>query len=233
MFTIILFFKVLNRKIRDKILWKVFHKSLPRPWMTHEEIIIIEGVLKKLKPKRCLEWGGGYSTLIFPQFAGQNTKWVSVEHNKDWAEKIKRINKNPNVTISHVPQNNPSVGSLGEDETVINFEDYKDYLEFPSQFASFDFILIDGRARKYCLVEALDFSKKNSIVVLHDAERKQYHQALEHYKYSFSFSDYTQGLIKLWIGSNSINVRKRFNVNKYMKLFQLYLFSVWLRKLFK
>jgi len=228
---IIPFCKILYRYSKGKILWHLFHRTISRPMMSFAETIIIEEVLNNLKPMRCLEWGAGYSTLIFPRFAGQNTRWIALEHNPDWALKIKVLNKNPNVTISYIAPNKFPWSDENNDGGLL---DLKDYIDFPDQFAPFNFILVDGRARKDCLIKAYDLCKEDGIVVLHDAERQYYQQPLRLYQYQFSFSEHTQGQIKLWMGSKSINISKRFRVNRYTKLAQLLRFFGKIRsKLFK
>ena len=230
---IILFCKYLYRYFRHKIPYNVFNNyAYCEPWMTPQEIIIIEEVLKNLKSKRCLEWGSGYSTLVFPKLAGQDAKWLAIEHNHDWALKIKELNKKPNVTISYIAPNKFPWSDENNDGDLL---DLKDYVEFPSQFAPFDFILVAGRARKDCLIKAYNLCEDDGIVILHDAERRYYHQSLKLYKYQFSFFEHTQGRIRLWMGSKSINISKCFMVNRHTKLAQLLIFLDKVRggKLFK
>ena len=45
-------FRILLKKLKYKFL------ASGRPWMNILEIIIIGDIIKKLNPKRCLEWGG-------------------------------------------------------------------------------------------------------------------------------------------------------------------------------
>ena len=207
--------KLLAKNLDKKIVHKILRKPFLGPWMSPLEIIIVENILKGLKPKKCLEWGSGYSTLMFPKLLDRDSQWISVEHDFDWAKKIKSINKRSNVNIFYVAPNNLSWSDLYKDGAV---SDLKDYIEFPCQFMPFDFILIDGRARKDCLIKALDLLKKGGIAVLHDAERVYYREPLGLYKYGFSFSDYTHGKVKLWIGSNEVDIEKGFNVSQYLKL---------------
>jgi hypothetical protein len=52
--------------------------------------------------------------------------------------------------------------------------DLKDYLEYPSRFGKYDFILIDGRARVGCLEKAQGLAREGGVIVLHDANRRYY-----------------------------------------------------------
>ena len=65
-----------------------------KPWMKYNEVAIIRNVLKTLKPKRCLEWGAGFSSLYFPDYLENESKWFSIEHDLTWFNKIKAMNKN-------------------------------------------------------------------------------------------------------------------------------------------
>jgi len=210
--------KALYRHCRNIILFNVLRRQDITPYMSFEETVIIEEILGKFKPKKCLEWGTGYSTLLFPGYAGENANWLSVEHDEEWASRIKKMNKNANAIISYAAPNNPSWTDPDHDGA---FCDLKDYIEFPGSYGPFDFILVDGRARKDCLIKARDIINDNGIVVLHDADRKYYQQPLELYKYKFSFSDYTGGWIKLWVGSKGININEYIDVYGQVELLQL------------
>jgi len=214
---VLLFLKFFYRRYKDKIMHKIFHRPIIMPWMTYREVAIIEEVLKKLKPKKCLEWGTGYSTLVLSSFVRKSKSWISIEHDIAWAAKIKNINRKSNVAIYCIPPNNfPWTDEYGDG----NFYDLKDYVEFPSRFMPFDFILIDGRARKDCLIKAYDMLSKEGIVILHDAQREYYHQPLKLYKYQLFLQEHMGRMI--WIGSKGIDINKMINLNKYIKLERIF-----------
>ena len=50
-----------------------------QPWMSKEEIKLIEKYLNKNQV--VLEWGSGGSTAHFSKFVKE---WYSIEHDKDW-----------------------------------------------------------------------------------------------------------------------------------------------------
>jgi hypothetical protein len=137
--------------------------SKTKPWMLDREIQIIEEVLRKLKPKKCLEWGSGYSTLFFPKRVRGITKWISIDHDKDWFTKIYEQNDSSNIELYHVPPNNFPWTDENNDGSV---SDLRDYIDFPERFGKFDFILVDGRARKQCLIKAREIINDKGIVVL-------------------------------------------------------------------
>ena len=65
------------------------HNSF-KPHMKNREILILEELLRNLKPKNCLEWGSGYSTIYFPKFLIKDSKWLSIEHSAEWADRVKK-----------------------------------------------------------------------------------------------------------------------------------------------
>lgn len=208
--------------LKDNFLEKHFRAEINKPWMVYEEIHIIEEILLNLRPKNCLEWGAGYSTLYFPKLLGNEAKWTSIEHERSWAEKIIRLNKNGNVQVIPIAPNKlPWTDQFGDG----NYSDLVDYIEYPGKFGKFDFILIDGRARKDCLIKALDIIDDLGIVVLHDANRKHYHGPFSSYKYQTLFNDKRAKEGGLWIGSKGREINDILNVGKHKKLWQIY--DIW------
>lgn len=209
-FMMLLFLKFFYRHWENKIAHKFFHKSILIPWMTYREAAIIEEVLRKLKPKKCLEWGAGYSTLVLSSFIRRSASWIAIEHDTAWAEKIKSINRRSKVAVYSVPPNHfPWTDEHGDG----NFSDLKDYIEFPARFAPFDFILLDGRARRECLAKAHAIISKEGLVILHDAQREYYHPLFKLYKYQLLLRDYAGRII--WMGSKEIDVNKMLDFNKF------------------
>ena len=217
-FIIILLSQIYN-EYRYKIKSKISNKAIIKPWMKYREIEIIEEILKRLRPKKCLEWGSGNSTIYFPNFVSKNSNWISIEHEKDWAAKIKSKNQNLNVEIFHITPNHFPWTDDHEEGT---YSDLMDYVEFPSKFGNFDFILIDGGARKGCLIKAYKLLKNEGIVVLHDANSDYYNEPFVLYKHYVLFRDYRNSAGGLWIGSKGININEILDVNKYKKLWRIY-----------
>jgi predicted O-methyltransferase YrrM len=212
-------FRQKYKEYKSNVLKKKFNITSIKPVMKFREIEIIEDILKNLKPNNCLEWGAGYSTIYFPRFFKTNTTWLSIEHDENWAEKIQQLNKNPNIKIFlKKPNNYPWTDPFNDG----SLSDLKDYIEFPARFGLFDFILIDGRARKDCLLKALEFINNKGIVILHDANRKYYHQNFKHYKHSIYFENYRPKSHGLFIGSKGISIESVLDVNKHKKLWRTY-----------
>lgn len=147
-----------------------------KPWMQDDQVELVERILLSFGKRtlRILEWGSGGSTVYFPKLLekkGINYLWMSLEHKEEWAEKIrKETTKHKNVQVNLFKQKSESPSS-------INLDGYVQHPRVSCEIAEnkFDFILIDGRARARCLVEAKFLIKNNGIILLHDAERVKYH----------------------------------------------------------
>lgn len=185
---------------------RILKRQIIKPWMRSWEIEVIEKILVNIKPKKSLEWGAGYSTLYFSKFLEDEAKWISIEHQYEWYLKVKDLaNKKGirNVEIYYVgPNRSPWSGPWNDG----SYDDFKDYVEFPSRFGKFDFILIDGRARRACMHKAYDLIDDNGVVVLHDANRERYHEAFDLYKYQILFTDHRKMEGGIWIGSKKLPI---------------------------
>ena len=196
--------------------------------MKIREIQIVDEILRNLQPEKSLEWGAGYSTIYFPKFLKKNAKWFSVEHDGNWMKKIAKMNRNANVEIFHVQ---PDRFPWTDDHRDGSSCDLKGYIEFPSRFGRFDFILIDGRARKGCIAKACDLLKDGGVVILHDANREYYHEAFGSYEHQVLFADYRALLMKVmknsfgggvWIGGKGVSPENLLNMDKHRKSWKIY-----------
>jgi predicted O-methyltransferase YrrM len=212
-------FSQLYNEYRYKISSRIFNKITIKPWMKYREIQIVEEILKKLRPGRCLEWGAGYSTLYFPKVISEGSGWISVEHQKDWAEKTKKMNRKSNVEIFHISPNH-FIGDKPFMEW--GYSDLTDYIEFPDKFGNFDFILVDGAGRKDCLIKAYKLLKNGGVAVLHDANNTRYHEPLAMYESHVLFTDYRETAGGLWVGRKGLAIGGILNVDKHKNLWRVY-----------
>jgi predicted O-methyltransferase YrrM len=142
------------------------------PWMKTKELALITEVLLRLRPETCLEWGAGASTLHFPALLPGLRRWVSVEHQRDWYERVRARNRDPRVEVHWIPPDRGEYRGTNREGTL---EDFRSYVTWPRTLdCRFDFIFIDGRARRACLHEAFDLLAPGGVVVLHDANRDAY-----------------------------------------------------------
>lgn len=131
------------------------------PLMHEFEYKFIEGYLDKKDV--LLEWGSGNGTIYF---SGLVKKLISLEHDKDYYDIIKKtidaFNIN-NIELHHVPgvkvQNQKSQRHIA----------FEDYIKFPIvNKMEFDKVLIDGRARKHCAISIADYIGFETLVFIHD-----------------------------------------------------------------
>jgi predicted O-methyltransferase YrrM len=182
-----------------------------RPWMKEKEIEVIWELLKNRNPDSCLEWGCGYSTLFYPKIIERPLRWLSIEHSGEWADEIIANNQDPDVRIQYVPASDSFDGGEG------TYEEFADYLEFPEKEKYFDFILIDGRARKHCVAKAYEYLSEDGIVVVHDANRKSYLEYTDKFAHQLIFTDYRSTAGGLWIGSKGVDISDLLNVEHHRK----------------
>ena len=211
---------------------RVLGNKIPYPWMLYEEIEIIEELLRLIRPKHCLEWGAGFSTLYYPKCLEGGAVWQTVEHDNEWCNQVTAMNKNTNTSIIHVEPN--KIPSNDVDEGDGSYLDMHDYIEFPDSSREYDFILIDGRARKACLVKAYELLAEDGVVVLHDAQRPYYRESFPLYQSQVMLSGYSydtgnsefarkgHGQAGLWIGSKGLKMENLINIPRLQRLWSLY-----------
>lgn len=191
------------REYRRKLLKKVRPAAVRDPWMRYWEIEIVEDVLRALAPRRCLEWGSGFSTLRFSSLLAPDAHWLSIEHDRAWHARVQDMLAAADGSRAEVelrcapPRREPWTEALGDGSV----EDFADYIELPQARGPFDFILVDGRARMDCLAVARDLVHPDGVVLLHDANRKHYHAAFRLYPHQAAFLDHRPRAGGLWLGS--------------------------------
>lgn len=156
--------------------------------VTDRDIDIICEVLRALNGRyiECLEWGAGGSTIFFPRFLEENRiayRWTSLEHNPDWQRAVLAEHGKLNVDVICFPAVEPRRDPM------------EDYVSFPNWMGrKFDFIFVDGRKRRRCLVTASRVLSPQGVVVLHDAHREYYHAGMSVFPYGDFAGD------DLWVG---------------------------------
>lgn len=207
------------KEYRSILLNKYFGVITVKPMMKYREIDIVEEILRNLRPKNCLEWGSGYGTMYFPGLLGNDATWTAVEHHSEWAAKVREMNRRPNVSVFHVA---PNAAAWTDPDNDGAYADLKDYIEFPERLGTFDFILVDGRARVECMKKALGLLSEKGILVLHDANRTWYHEAFELFRHRVFFENYRPNSHGLFIGSQGTDIRDVLDIEKHKKLWRFY-----------
>ncbi len=128
----------------------------PIPWITYPALDFIR---KRITPNLTVfEYGSGGSTIWW---ANRVKNVVSVEHDREWYEKIKSIHNN-NVNLRHI-------------NLIYGGEYSKSVRECGVHF---DIIVVDGRDRVSCIKQSVDFLKPNGIIILDNSDRVEYIDAI-------------------------------------------------------
>jgi len=169
--------------------YKLFNIIYPnRPWTTPASILFFDKVLTK--DMTGLEYGSGRSTQYF---AKKLKTLVSIEHYEEWYYKVeKMLSKNniTNVEYHLIPKQDTPDRLEDTAENLLKLDgteprnDFYNYYSKVNEYADnyFDFVLIDGRARVKCGLNAINKLKSGGIFVLDNSERKGYnilHSALD------------------------------------------------------
>lgn len=115
-------------------------------------------ILDAFRPRSVFEWGPGTSTQIMA-LHGCVEELTSVEHEGVFFDVVERM-RLPNVRLILETDMTRYVEAIGN--------------------KTYDLIFIDGRARSWCLGDAKTSSK---IVLLHDAARSDYREAVDSYRF--------------------------------------------------
>jgi len=143
-------------------------KDLPLPWMTALDSRAVAHIVRSADPRYVLEWGSGHSTGRFPREATHLKRWVTVEHDAAWHERIKERERHGAVELALVPPDRPAA-SGGDGPT------FKDYVAYPAGLGlRFDLVIIDGQARLECLRATPALLSERGLMILHDAHRYDY-----------------------------------------------------------
>lgn len=162
-------------------------------------------VLHALEPARCLEWGSGGSTKAVLERCGFIERWVSVEHDPAWYERVRDRTSDPRLMLQLVEPDiaRPDPEDL---EAVMAWDDRAEqepemtasYVSHPESLGTeFDFVLVDGRARRLCLRAGYALLRPGGVAVLHDAQREEYHDMLHELGSPVFLEPYEEGQICL------------------------------------
>ena len=165
-----------------------------KPYMRPGEISIIETLLLDSVVQNrvnVLEWGSGGSTVHFTRFLREcclDYSWLSLEYNHVWHKlACDEIGEDPRVDVRLF-----DVGNLRLPQRRTNMDDY---VLYPATLERrFNFILVDGRKRRRCLIEASKLIASNGITALHNASREYYQCAFEYFDTGVFLT------LGLWVG---------------------------------
>ena len=129
----------------------------PIPWVTYPFISFISPRLNK--NMRVFEYGCGNSTLWYASKVGEV---ISVEHDQGWANKV-----TPTLP-SHCKLVYKALEYGGA------------YSKEVSEHGLFDMVILDGRDRVNCALNAVNYLKPQGVIVIDNTDRPEYEPALAH-----------------------------------------------------
>ena len=163
--------------------------ELELPWITFKALRFLENI--ELNNKNVFEYGSGGSSLYFYN-RGANT--ISVEHDEEWFNLVRsKLHNNSFVELKLVEpefSSNSNVISVNDKKYEgYSFENYVDSISiYPNNF--FDLIVIDGRARPFCLIKSLSKVKCGGYILFDNSNRSSYKEGLEIVKDWLVFRSY-------------------------------------------
>lgn len=160
-----------------------------QPWITFSAIDYLQSILTR--EMSVFEYGGGGSTLFFAKRA---QRVVTVEHDPEWAAKLRRALAERDYNNCDVRTVQPDLRTAGAQNgiheyvstdpnyTGMTFETYVKQIEsFPD--GSFDIVVIDGRARPSCLMHAVKKVRHGGYIVMDNTDRSEYKSAMNRLPY--------------------------------------------------
>jgi predicted O-methyltransferase YrrM len=158
-----------------------------RVYMDPVEYSQMLAVLEAIRPAKVLEWGAGGSTAAILRDCPFIQRHVSIEHDAAWAEKVRSTIVDSRLDLQFVAPDQPLVAQRPTGPEVVawcaraerDLEIMRSYVQRPALLEqSYDFVLVDGRARSFCLAEGFRLLRSGGAMVLHDAQREDYRAAL-------------------------------------------------------
>lgn len=135
---------------------------------------VLERACRIFQPKRIVEWGPGTSTTVLAK-ACPGAKILSVEHDPRWY-------RDSNARHGHWP----NVSMALKEEGYVTYP----LAYFRDQDIGLAFVDGKGTWRVDCMVIAYLMLGYNGVMVLHDANRKEYQIGLEVYPYKKYYADH-------------------------------------------
>jgi predicted O-methyltransferase YrrM len=154
------------------------------PYMDPGEFAQLMAILETLAPARILEWGSGGSTKAILQRCPFVERLVSIEHDRPWHQRVRDEVTDPRLELHLVEPHEPVPSEIEAYKRFVDRAErepapFASYIEFPTTLATeFDFVLVDGRARAFCIPIGWSLLRPGGVLVVHDAQRREYHPAL-------------------------------------------------------
>jgi len=161
-----------------------------RPLMSPAEFSQLMTAIWATRPRRFLEWGSGGSTQTILAQCPFIERYVSLEHDPGWYERVKQAVDDPRLELHLVEATRPEpprriLNATKPRRNRYRLESETDqslfaaYANFPRSLGeTFDFVLVDGRARRFCMPVGFELLNPGGIMAIHDAQREIYHPVI-------------------------------------------------------
>jgi hypothetical protein len=187
------------------------------------EALLVAHAARSESPVDVLEWGAGRSSLWYSKALDEQGllgSWLALEHNREFfvgeiAEALSSRGSAAYLLSEQVKDDPAALAPAGPTLRAVVFDagdlrpydperpedrraDLDDYVGLPASLGRrFDIIVVDGRKRRRCLLEASRLLTDRGIVILHDAWRSYYQCAFEAYAFGTRVGD------ELWVGAQN------------------------------
>lgn len=173
-------------------------------WMAPVEVSQLRAILEVLTPHFCLEWGSGGSTLTLLENCPFIEEYVSVEHDRAWHDHVRSLVTDPRLKLFLMPPDEP-LRTANPTRKQIEAWDQRAEVD-PALMASYvalprtvrrtyDFVLVDGRARNFCVREGYALLRPGGVLVVHDAQRDENQAVLRDFARPVFLTPWSQGQI--------------------------------------
>jgi predicted O-methyltransferase YrrM len=177
-------------------------------FMSSVEFSQLAALAVAVAPRHILEWGSGGSTAALLKLLPEVQSYVSIEHNAAWYERVKAAVSDARLHLKYVPglEQDPVIPPRTRNRKRSEIlrawftrcetepELMADYVRYPTSVRnSYDFILVDGRARVHCLKVGFELLSSNGVMAIHDAQRADYRQAIESFSHHLFLEPWIQG----------------------------------------
>ncbi len=118
-------------------------------------------------------------------------RYISIEHDRAWFGAVRNGINDPRLSLHLCEPAEPEppapliyLQSGKRNQWRMRAETdeglFRDYVAFPATLGiRFDCVLVDGRARNFCLQAGWKLLRSGGLLILHDAQRAEYQQTLE------------------------------------------------------
>ncbi len=178
--------------------------------MHPSERVAMHAAFEAIAPKRVVEWGSGGSTRDLLERGPFVERYVSMEHNPLWYERVKARVLDPRLELYLAeptePEPDPPRSDKQRGQIISQWwlkceadpSYFHDYIHKPASLGTeFDFALVDGRARNFCMEQAYSLLRPGGLMVLHDAQRDEYRATLDKFPRVVRLEPWVQGQVVL------------------------------------